>query len=238
MFTTPLVIATLVAATLGAAIGFLISHRATRPIIARLRAELADAVWQLTHDPLTGLHNRKGLRTIHTATAASAEPRQIVALLIDLDLFKEINDAHSHNAGDDLLKATADRIGQLAKLHGGHAARLSGDEFAAIMPLGATRLARIAEQFTAVIAEPIDVRADSGPVTVAITASLGIAVASSTDPLEGVALHHADLAMYHAKKQGGNRHVFHQPGMTMPGNRPRRGSRLRDRRRDQNGSGE
>ncbi len=238
MFTTPLVIATLVAATLGTAIGFVIRHGATRPVIARLRAELADAVWQLTHDPLTGLHNRTGLRAIHTATAASAEPQQLVAMLIDLDMFKEVNDAHSHTAGDDLLKATGIRIERLAASYGGHAARLSGDEFAAIMPLDGTRLASMAELFTTVIAEPVEVNADDGPVTVTITASLGVAVASSTDLLEGVALHHADLAMYHAKQQGGNRHVLHQPGMTMPGHQPRRGPRLRDRRRNQNGSGE
>lgn len=236
MFTTPLVIATLVAATLGVAIGFLISRGATRPIIARLRAELADAVWQLTHDPLTGLHNRTGLRAIHTAIAAS-EPRQLVAMLIDLDLFKEVNDAHSHTAGDDLLKVTAIRIGRLAALYGGHAARLSGDEFAAIVPLDHGRLTRMAELFTTVIAEPVEVHADNGPVTVAVTASLGVAVASSTDLLEGVALHHADMAMYHAKQQGGNRHVLHRPGMTMPSRRPRQGPRLRDLRRDQNGNG-
>ncbi|GIE91606.1 GGDEF domain-containing protein [Actinoplanes regularis] len=237
MFTTPLVIATLMAATLGAVIGFLINHGAMRPVITGLRDELADAVWQLTHDPLTGLHNRTGLRAIHTANAASAEPQHIVAMLIDLDLFKEVNDAHSHNAGDDLLKATADRIRELAELYGGHAARLSGDEFAAIMPLGRTRLAGMAEHFTDVIAEPVEVRADNGPVTVTITASLGVAIATSTDLLDGVALHHADMAMYHAKQQGGNRHVLHQPGMTMPSHRPRRGPRLRDRRRSQNGNG-
>lgn len=110
------------------------------------RAELADAAWQLTHDPLTGLHNRAGLQAIQAATASSAEPQPIVTMLIDLDLFKKVNDAHSHDAGDDLLKATADRIGHLAALYGGHASRLTGDEFAAIMPLGRTRLTSMAEQ--------------------------------------------------------------------------------------------
>ena len=104
------------------------------------------------------------------------------------------------------------------------------------MPLGRHRLTSLAEQFTAVIAEPVVVRPDNEAVTVAVTASLGVAVASSIDLLEGIALHHADMAMYHAKRQGGNRHVLHQPGMTMPGNRPRRGPRLRDLRRDHGGS--
>ncbi|MFC7279620.1 diguanylate cyclase domain-containing protein [Paractinoplanes rhizophilus] len=237
MFTTPLVIATLVAATLGAAVGFLTSRRKTRATIARLRDELADTMWQLNHDPLTGLHNRTGLRTIHTAVAASAEHRQIVAVLIDLDLFKEVNDTFGHDAGDDLLKATGSRVARLAALYSGKAARLSGDEFAVIAPLDTARLDHMALLFTSVIAEPVKVRTDKGPVAVTITASLGIAVASSTDLLEGVALHHADTAMYHAKQQGGNRHVLHRPGMTMPGHPTRRGPRLRDRRRTQNGSG-
>jgi diguanylate cyclase (GGDEF)-like protein len=238
VFTTTLVIATIVAATLGAVTGFLLGRLGMRSTLARLRVELAEAVWRLTHDPLTGLHNRTGLRAIHTATAASGNPQPIAAVLIDLDLFKDINDTHSHDAGDDLLRATADRIGQLAALYGGHAARLSGDEFAAIIPLNGHRVSSMAENFTTVIAEPIEVRTDNGPTTVTITASLGIAVTSSTDLLEGVALHHADVAMYHAKQQGGNRHVLHQPGMTMPGYRLRRGPRLRDRRGDQTGSAE
>ena len=234
MFTTPLVIATLMAATLGAIIGFLTSRRATRQIIARLRDELADKVWQLTHDPLTGLHNRSGLRAIHTAIAAS-EHRQIVAVLIDLDLFKEVNDAYGHNAGDDLLKATAVRITRLAALYSGHTARLAGDEFAVIAPLDATRLAHMALLFTNVIAEPVEVRTDDGPTLVTVTASLGLAIASSTDLLEGVALHHADMAMYHAKQQGGNQYVLYRAGMTMPTRPPRRGPRLRDQRRTPNG---
>ena len=235
MFTTPLVIATLVAATLGAVIGFLTSRRTTRLIIARLRDDLADKVWQLTHDPLTGLHNRTGLRAIHAAISASTESRQLVAMLIDLDLFKEVNDAYGHDAGDDLLKATAVRITRLAALYSGHAARLAGDEFAVIAPLDATRLAHMALLFTNVIAEPVEVRSDDGPILVAVTASLGIAVASSTDLLEGVALHHADMAMYHAKQQGGNQYVLYRAGMTMPARPPRRGPRLRDQRRTPNG---
>ncbi|WP_212990918.1 GGDEF domain-containing protein [Actinoplanes auranticolor] len=229
-------IATLVAATLGAALGSVMTRLATRLAVNRLRAELADAVRQLTHDSLTGLYNRTGLRTIHTAVVASGDPQPIVVILIDLDLFKEANDTYGHDAGDELLRAAADRIGQLAALVGGHAARLSGDEFAAIIPLGQHRPASLAELFTSVIAEPVKIPTDNGPVTVTITASLGVAITSSTELLEGVALRRADMAMYHAKQRGGNQHVLHQPGMTMPGRRPRRGPRLRDRRRNSSGN--
>ena len=71
MFTKPRVIANLAAATLGAAIGFQLSRLKTRPTINRLRAELADLAWKSTHDSLTGLHNRIGLQTIHTAENAT-----------------------------------------------------------------------------------------------------------------------------------------------------------------------
>ncbi|MFI5489219.1 GGDEF domain-containing protein [Micromonospora echinaurantiaca] len=223
-------IATIVAVTLGAAGGYL----ATRPTINRLRAALADAAWQLTHDPLTGLLNRTGLRTVHTAMAASGGPQRIIVMLIDLDQFKEVNDTYGHDAGDDLLMEVADRLGQLADAYGGSVARLSGDEFAAILPIRGHGISRLADLFTTVIAAPVKVQADSGPVTV--TASVGIASVASTDSLGEFALHRADIAMYHAKQQGGDRHVLYAPGMTMPDRKRRRGPRLRDLRRDQRGS--
>lgn len=232
MFTTPLLIATLLAAVLGAAIGFL-TNRCT---VVRLRGELAAAVWQLTHDPLTGLNNRAGLRAVHAALAASSGTRQLLVVLIDLDRFKHVNDHHGHDTGDELLTITADRIRHLVDLHGGHAARLSGDEFAAILPADNTRLDSMAERLITIIAEPTTMTTDAGPVTLAVTASLGVAVASSTDLLEA-GLHHADLAMFHAKQEGGNRHVRYRSGMTMPSRPQRRGPRLRDQRHRQNGSG-
>lgn len=231
MSTTVLVIATIVATTLGVGFGYL----ATRPASNRLRAELADAAWQLTHDPLTGLLNRTGLRTVHTAIAATGEPQPIIVMLIDLDQFKDINDTHGHDAGDELLMEVADRLGQIAEIHGGSAARLSGDEFAAILPVRHHGIDDIANLFNSIIAAPVEVHADGGPVTVAVTASLGIATVASTDPLQDIALHRADTAMYHAKNQGGDRHILYAPGMTMPDRERRRGPRLRDLRRDQRG---
>jgi diguanylate cyclase (GGDEF)-like protein len=234
VFTTLLVIATIVAATLGAGACCL----AARPTINRLRAELADAAWQLTHDPLTGLLNRTGLRTVHTAVATSGQPQPIIVMLIDLDQFKQVNDTHSHDAGDDLLIQTANRLGQLAHTHGGVAARLTGDEFAAILPVRHHPIADIADRFNTALAAPIKVHTDNGPVTVTVTASLGIAIVDSTDPLEDVALHRADTAMFHAKHQGGGRNILYTPGMTMPNRERRRGPRLRDLRRDRRGSAE
>lgn len=233
MFTTLLVIATIVAATLGVGIGRLVA----RPTINRLRAELADAARQLTHDPLTGLLNRTGLHTVHTAIAESNERQPIIVILIDLDRFKEVNDTYSHHVGDDLLRQTGARLAQLAHTYGGIVARLSGDEFAAILPLRQHGMAEPAQRFTTVIAEPVKVQIGRSPVTVTVTASLGIAIVASTDPLEAVALHRADTAMYHAKHQGGDRHVLYASGMTMPDHERRRGPRPRDLHRDQRRGG-
>ncbi|KXK59538.1 hypothetical protein AWW66_23645 [Micromonospora rosaria] len=233
MFTTPLVIASIVAATLGAAVGYL----ATRPTTRRLRTELADAAWHLTHDPLTGLLNRTGLRAIHAVINAATGPQPIIVMLIDLDDFKEVNDRYGHDAGDDVLMEIGDRITRIIHTHGGIAARLSGDEYAALLPVPHQPVGDIADRTAAAIATPISVQADTRVATITVTASVGIARVASTDALEEVALHRADIAMYHAKHHGGG-HSLYTPGMTMPDRQRRRGPRLRDLRRHQGGDAE
>ncbi|GIG02076.1 GGDEF domain-containing protein [Catellatospora citrea] len=231
MFTTILVIATICAAltfAAGACVGFGLGCLAAWSTVAQLRAELVDAVWQLAHDPLTGLLNRTGLHSVHAA--ATGQPQPIIVMLLDLDGFKEVNDAYGHGTGDDLLIETADRLARLADANGGSAARLSGDEYAAILPVRDQAITDLADRFTNALAEPVKVDTDTGPVMVAVTASIGIAIVGNTEPLEDTALHQADTAMYHAKNQGGNRHILYTPGMTMPDRQHRRGSRLRDLR--------
>ncbi|GAA0477604.1 hypothetical protein Aca07nite_72090 [Actinoplanes capillaceus] len=226
MFTTNLVIAT-IAVTIGTGLGYLL----TRPTITRLRADLTAASWHLTHDPLTGLLNRTGLQTAHAYLAASAGTRQVAVILVDLDHFKEINDNHGHAAGDDVLKNVAHRLAELADFHDGYAARLSGDEFVIVYPLGDHGAGASAELIGGFIAAPIEIPTDTGLVTKSITASLGVTVIAA-DQLANVALRQADTAMYHAKHGGGDRHAIYQPGQTMPGREPhRRGPRQRDLRR-------
>ncbi|MEU2167946.1 GGDEF domain-containing protein [Micromonospora chersina] len=200
------------------------------PLVRRLRNRLTDATWQLEHDPVTGMLNRGGLLAAHATLAKAASSQPVVVVLIDLDDFKPVNDTHGHDRGDDVLAAVGGRIADIAALQGGAAARLSGDEFAALLPVRTADLARIADTFVTLIAQPVDLTTDGTPVTVTVTASVGIALAESTDPFEGVALRRADIAMYHAKHHGRNRHAVYEPGMAMPDVRRRRGPRLRDRR--------
>ncbi|MER5337976.1 GGDEF domain-containing protein [Micromonospora sp. NPDC002717] len=199
------------------------------PFIRRLDNRLTDALWQLEHDPVTGLLNRAGLLTAHAALAEAHSAGPVIVVLIDLDDFKPVNDTHGHDRGDEVLVEIGNRIHGIATLHGGTAARLSGDEYAALLPVRTDDLARIADTFVAMISEPVELTTDGEPVTVTVTASVGLALAEATDPFEEVALRRADMAMYHAKHHGRNRHAVYEPGMAMPAAGRRRGPRLRDR---------
>ncbi|WFE48867.1 GGDEF domain-containing protein [Micromonospora sp. WMMD1155] len=199
------------------------------PTIRSLRTQLAHATWSLLHDPLTGTLNRAGLQAAHATLAETGPARPLIVALIDLDGFKRVNDTHGHGRGDDLLIEVADRITDIAALHGGAAARLAGDEYAALLPARTDDLGRIGDTIATIVTQPIALPANSNPATVTITASVGLALVDTSDPFTEVALHRADIAMYHAKRTGRNRHAIYQPGMTMPPVQHRRGPRLRDR---------
>jgi len=233
-FLAAAIIYTAVTFAAGACVGIGVGFLAVWPIVERLHTELADAAWQLAHDPLTGLYNRRGLRTAHAAYAAAYPAQPIIAVLLDLDGFKEINDDHGHIVGDELLIEIADRLTPIAAFYGGEIARHSGDEYAGLFPVREHGITQIAEAMLAAITAPIEVQADTGPAVVALSASIGLAVVDSNDPFEDIALHRADIAMYHAKRGGRSQHVLYAPGMTMPPSEARRGPRLRDLHHEHN----
>jgi diguanylate cyclase (GGDEF)-like protein len=213
-----------------ALVAFTLGSLTMWPSIHRLRNRLTDATWQLEHDPVTGMLNRAGLLAAHATLTGADTVGPIIVVLIDLDDFKPVNDTHGHDRGDNILAAIGGRITDIAALHGGTAARLSGDEYASLLPVRTADLARIADTFVTLIAQPIELTTHGAPGLVTVTASVGIALAESTDPFEEVALHRADIAMYHAKHHGRNRHAIYEPGMAMPTAGRRRGPRLRDHR--------
>ncbi|MFI7307219.1 GGDEF domain-containing protein [Micromonospora aurantiaca] len=215
-----------------AVVAYALGRLTAWPTIHRLRHQLADTHRSMLRDPLTGMLNRTGLHAAHAALADETPTQPVTVALIDLDDFKTVNDTHGHDLGDDLLIAIGDRITDLAALYGGAAARLAGDEYAVLLPTHAGGPDRIADALAAIIAEPVALGADEYTVT----ASIGLALVEATDPLTDVALHRADVAMYHAKRNGRNRDATYQPGMTMPPAPHRRGPRLRDRRRPIDGT--
>src|SRR5262249_49083623 len=90
---------------------------------------------QVEIDQLTGVLNRRGfIRRLEATTSLLTAHDERVLLLIDLDGFKLVNDALGHQVGDQLLRATAQRIDRA--LPGASIARLGGDEFAVIASLG------------------------------------------------------------------------------------------------------
>lgn len=153
-----------------------------------------------THDALTELPNRRTLNTTaQESLSLAAEREQPLAIIqIDLDGFKEINDSHGHRFGDFTLVEVARRLRD-RKREVDHLARLGGDEFALILPATDASQARLlAEACLAAIRRPLEVEGQ----TLHLSASFGIATFPEDGEDLDSLLHHADLAMYLAKRNG------------------------------------
>lgn len=165
-----------------------------------------------TRDALTGLPNRAALmdRLGQAIRAATRDKREFAVLFMDLDRFKWVNDTLGHEAGDALLVALAQRFVRLLR-ESDTVARLGGDEFAFILPLqnGAADAEHIAAKLIRAIAEPVVIRDE----TVEVGCSIGVVLFPGQGSSEELLLRNADLAMYRAKAQGGNRAVVYSEEM-------------------------
>ncbi len=163
-----------------------------------------------THDQFTGLPNRQlALDRLGQALAnADRHGQSVVVLFIDLDDFKLVNDSLGHGAGDQVLHAVAERLSTLVD-HDMTIARFGGDEFVLVatqdpaQPAHAELIARV----FSVVSRPIDVDA----IQHTITPSIGYAISPRDGDSAELLLMRADMAMYHAKRQGRNRAVRYQP---------------------------
>jgi diguanylate cyclase (GGDEF)-like protein len=144
-------------------------------------------------DPLTGLGHH---RSFHARLHASAGDGPQAVIVVDLDGFKRINDSQGHAAGDRLLREVA-AVLQAVVREGDDAFRIGGDEFA-VLAHAADR--EQALEIGARIVDEVHRRT-------AITASIGICLAESSEPLDE-ALLRADHALYSAKAQGRDRAVL------------------------------
>jgi diguanylate cyclase (GGDEF)-like protein/PAS domain S-box-containing protein len=171
-------------------------------ISARKEAE-KQLIHLATHDSLTGLHNRYAcLRALDAALVRAGDTgRAVGVLFIDLDRFKEVNDAYGHQAGDQALQEIGRRLSVFDSATT-TVARISGDEFVIVLEdAGLDEARALAEVLLQRLALPI--RAGGHKVTVG--ASIGIALddqAQTPDDLLG----NADAAMYAAKANG--RHTY------------------------------
>ncbi|WPB87581.1 GGDEF domain-containing protein [Sediminicoccus rosea] len=165
----------------------------------RLEAELAEAA---AHDPLTGLPNRMGFARLAEAALARAarQGQPSVAVMLDIDHFKSVNDGWGHAAGDTLLKGVA-RAAQGAIRREDALGRVGGEEFALVLP-GLTPsealplVNRLREAITEIVPHP-------GAPARRLTLSAGIAAIESSDVLAlERGFQAADQALYAAKEGG------------------------------------
>jgi diguanylate cyclase (GGDEF)-like protein len=157
---------------------------------------LAESRRQALTDDLTGLGNRRLLyRQLETALARRAEGQAVALLIVDLDRFKEINDALGHHMGDQLLRQIGPRLANQLRPDD-LLVRLGGDEFAVLVadtdPANATAVAqRLLDGQT----EPFDLDG----VALHVDASIGLALCPDHADTATALLQRADVAMYQAK---------------------------------------
>jgi diguanylate cyclase (GGDEF)-like protein len=152
-------------------------------------------------DPLTGLNNRHSLDHVAARQVRRAQEQDadLSVIVLDVDHFKPINDRYGHQAGDDALVAIARRIRRVLR-DSDVAFRIGGEEFLVLLP-GATeaQAARVAERLRSSISErPIEI--DNG--SIAVTASLGVAVVQVSEEGWEEGFRRADQALYRAKAAG------------------------------------
>ncbi len=170
----------------------------------RLRSAVDDTLALAVIDPLTGLYNRRyaenhlGSLLLRQETGGQG----LAAMMLDLDRFKAINDAHGHAAGDAVLRAFASRL--RASLRGADlVVRAGGEEFLAVMP-------DIAPADAESVAERARAAVESAPfsppglaVPVRVTVSIGLAFHRPGDTAPAL-LARADKALYASKSAGRN----------------------------------
>jgi diguanylate cyclase (GGDEF)-like protein len=194
----------------------------------RMRNTLAAKAYQdrlVYFDALTGLPNRQLFMDRMEATLDAPNCRdQLGALLhIDIDRFKQINDALGPRVGDAVLNVvsqrllqcvrTSDRVGRLLGGAGARTtlSRLDSDEFGVLLPnvSSAENVAKVVRRILEAIAKPIQVEDHE----TFVTPSIGIALFPSDGQELDTLLKHSDSARRHAKEQGGNTYRFYSHEM-------------------------
>ena len=164
-----------------------------------------------THDALTGVGNRRMFHERMTEVCRVSEPglpsEPFALLMMDLDRFKDVNDDHGHEAGDQVLNIVARQLKRGTR-PGDHIARLGGDEFAVIMPgAGPREAAARAKQLIDLVSEQMRV----GEAWLSVGASVGIANFPADGHNMAEMSRSADLALYRSKEGGRGTFCIYNP---------------------------
>jgi diguanylate cyclase (GGDEF)-like protein/PAS domain S-box-containing protein len=175
----------------------------SRDITPQVEAEEA-LTYQALHDSVTGLANRVALmdRLQQALAALEGRPDRLALLSVDLDDFKSVNDALGHDTGDQLLREVGRRLTRISR-RGDTVARFGGDEFVVLCTAlrEGDDLELICDRAMRAICAPLR----DGPHDLTVTGSLGAVLTSQPLAEPDELLQQADIAMYAAKRSGGNR---------------------------------
>ncbi|PKG85654.1 GGDEF domain-containing protein [Colwellia sp. 75C3] len=183
-------------------------QKANQRKLEKSNLDLADANTALKlsahYDQLTGLPNRNLLADrIEQAVTKSTRNEKFVAIaFIDLDGFKEVNDSHGHDVGDELLKKVANQL-KHALREGDTLSRFGGDEFVAVID-DLSDPSECNEVLSRML-ESVSVTLRVNKKLLKITASIGVTFYPLDNASPDQLLRHADQAMYIAKQKGKNR---------------------------------
>ncbi len=181
-------------------------------------------------DSLTELPNRQFFREHLQRMVGLAERQKLklAVLFLDLDGFKRINDTLGHHLGDQVLQATGERLRNCLRTsdvlirtgsteEGDSLARLGGDEFTVLLSMIERNedAATVAERIRLCLAEPLTLESQE----LYTTTSIGIGIYPDDAKSAEELLKHADLAMYYAKRAGGNTYQYFSATMTELANR-------------------
>jgi diguanylate cyclase (GGDEF)-like protein/PAS domain S-box-containing protein len=165
---------------------------------------------QAYYDPLTELPNRRLFddRLRMAIAHAHRHGTRLGVMFLDLDRFKQINDLFGHNAGDDLLREVASRLGGVVR-EDDTIARMGGDEFVLLAPevTDADDMAHLAQRILTSFQEPLRIQGTE----VRVTVSIGISLYPDDGTRPEALFRTADAAMYRSKDLGRNSfHFFTQ----------------------------
>ncbi len=181
--------------------------------VSERKAYQAQLERMANEDSLTGLPNRHWLLDFmpRAIDNARAKGTSFAILFIDLDEFKQVNDAQGHAVGDQLLQAAARRLSALLRPTD-HVVRFGGDEFIVFLdPYDSdAQVAAVAARIVAAFADPFSIADDAQ----AVGASVGISVFPRDGGDAETLIKHSDIAMYAGKSEGKGQFRFFDPALS------------------------